>query len=318
MGNLLISIGITSYNRAEMLRACLEALTRQTIPADRFEVVVADNNSTDNTLDMLATFRSRLPHLVIAQEHRRGVGYARNRTIVESSATTEWLAELDDDSEPFPDWLERVMAEIGRDRFDAFGGHVIPKPYGDLPKWYRKDYGDSDFISATACSIPKGPYYFIGCNSAYRKAPLRAVGGFPSSILGKRGARICHWEETNAQVRMLRAGYRLGYVPDIKAYHFVRPDKCTPRYFLRVAYGTGRDSWAAMEDRPALRKILRIIASGHYRCSLALLRAWRMAVPSQSYYPTNLWIDAISPLYWMVGSLVGARDHVDPVDRAAI
>lgn len=305
MGLPEISVVICTHNRASLVEACLDSLTHQTVSSDRFEVVVVDNASTDGTVDILRRFSTQFEHFVFVTEPRIGVSYTRNRGVACSSPATAWIAALDDDTEVFPDWMEEMLKEVKHGRFDAFGGLVLPKHLTPPPVWFHDRYASSEFISPVACAIPKGPFFFIGCNCAYRKEPLQAIGGFPERI-GPQGQAICYGDETFAQNRMHRAGYRLGYVPDVKAYHVVRSGKYSIRFFVRSAFSMGRDSWPSMEDRPTAAKLMRILLAGLFGSARACACIWQLVVPARRCYPANLAIDAISPLSWMAGAFAGA------------
>jgi glycosyltransferase involved in cell wall biosynthesis/peptidoglycan/xylan/chitin deacetylase (PgdA/CDA1 family) len=88
------SVVIPTYNRADGLRTCLEALREQTMPADSFEVVVVDDGSTDGTETMLGDLD--LPYrLVVERQPNAGAGAARNRGV--EAATGRWCIFVDDD-----------------------------------------------------------------------------------------------------------------------------------------------------------------------------------------------------------------------------
>lgn len=115
-----ISLVIPTHNRAVPLLAALESVVRQSLPAEEWECVVVDNNSTDDTAERFAAFRSAHPgvRLRMVRETGPGVSYARNRGLREAAAPL--VAFIDDD--------ERVNADFLRayaDFFDTHPGAVV-------------------------------------------------------------------------------------------------------------------------------------------------------------------------------------------------
>src|SRR5262245_50874255 len=89
-----ISVIIPTYNRAERLRACLDALTRQTQPGSDFEVVVVDDGSTPETLQLLTSLTTPYPLVVISQEN---LGQCRALNRGAEAARGRYCLFLDDD-----------------------------------------------------------------------------------------------------------------------------------------------------------------------------------------------------------------------------
>lgn len=84
-----VSIIICTYNRSELLAFCLESLTTQTVPAGRFEVVVVNNNSSDDTDAVAAGFATQFPRFQLVHEHQQGLSHARNKGL--EVAHYEWV-----------------------------------------------------------------------------------------------------------------------------------------------------------------------------------------------------------------------------------
>ena len=116
-----ISIVIPTFNRADRLRNCLDALTKQTQPASDFEVIVVDDGSSDGTAEMLEEMKPPFRLRVIPEENR-GNGAARNRGA--EIATAPYLLFLDDDIVASP---ELVAEHLRVQR--AYGGAVVLGPY---------------------------------------------------------------------------------------------------------------------------------------------------------------------------------------------
>ena len=95
-----VSVIVPTFNEEKYIRACLESLQNQTIKAA--EIIVVDNNCTDNTIAIASEFDVR-----IVKETRQGMTYSRAKGF--SSAKSEVLARCDADSILPPNWIERIV-----------------------------------------------------------------------------------------------------------------------------------------------------------------------------------------------------------------
>jgi glycosyltransferase involved in cell wall biosynthesis len=105
-----ISVIICSYNRSSYIINAVNSLFHQTMQRDRFEVVVVDNNSIDNTGELVREFINTHPYfnLHYMTEKRQGASYARNTGAAIAKAPL--LCFMDDDAVAEPDFLERIVA----------------------------------------------------------------------------------------------------------------------------------------------------------------------------------------------------------------
>lgn len=103
-----ISVVIPAYNEERYIGACLEALSRQSRPAD--EIIVVDNNSTDQTAAIVSSFKN----VRLITEHQQGMAHARNAGY--NAARGDIIARTDADCRPPPDWvlkIEQRFADVG-------------------------------------------------------------------------------------------------------------------------------------------------------------------------------------------------------------
>lgn len=198
-----ISVVIATYNRAEMLRACLDALTRQT-PSEGFEIVVAIDGSTDGSRDVALSFADRVP-MRIHEQANSGVGTARNRGAELASAP--YLLFLDDDIVADPN-LVAAHLRAQREHGGIVGlGRLIDR----LPK------GADGFARAIEHSITEHyarlergdpPPDFMDCYSGNLSVPrdmFMQVGGFAVDLPRS--------EDVELGYRLHRAGLRFAYLP---------------------------------------------------------------------------------------------------------
>ena len=107
----IFSIVIPAYNSANLLSRCLEALEKQSAPKAEFEVTVADDGSTDETLEMLSQFKAQTElNLQWTSIPNYGPGNARNAGVAKSAGS--WIGFIDADVIPDPDWVKNAIQLI--------------------------------------------------------------------------------------------------------------------------------------------------------------------------------------------------------------
>jgi len=102
---MFLSVVIPTYNRLPILRQCLEALERQELaaPIERFEVVLVDDGSTDDTVVWLEANAASLPHLRLIRQDHGGPAEGRNRGV--EQARGDVVVFIDSDLVVLPDFL---------------------------------------------------------------------------------------------------------------------------------------------------------------------------------------------------------------------
>ncbi len=233
-----LTVVICTYNRAHILSEALTSLLQQTVSPKDFSVLIIDNNSTDDTQNVVLSFKDKFISLRIILETNQGLSHARNRALKECQ--TEWLAFLDDDAKAHPDWVETILQTMEKGNFDAFGGpYYAWHHYGPAPRWLPKSFGT--YESSQGYGLLGGNTYIPGGNSVVRCEAARSVGTF-STKLGMNGNRCSYGEETQFFERMRAAGYRMGYVPQLKINHCVLPHKYSLHWQFKSTFTIARDS----------------------------------------------------------------------------
>lgn len=165
----LISVIIPTFNRRTLLEKLLASLEGQTYPRDRYEVLVINDSSTDDTEAFLGRFaKGRGNFRFITQDHAGSYG-ARNRGI--TLARGDILAFTDDDCVATPVWLAALAGAFAR-RPDALGvqGSTRSIPEMMTPLTHQ-------------IVRPRGSHLYETCNIAYRAEILRALKGFDGTIV---------------------------------------------------------------------------------------------------------------------------------------
>lgn len=233
------SIIVCTYNRAESLRHTLRCLAALQSPdGTDWEVIVVDNNSNDQTHQVIKDFSTLFPRLRYEYEEQQGLSYARNRGI--KSAKGDTLLFTDDDVCPEPDWLETILTSMHSYSCDACGGYIAPTWEVPPPSWLtERFYGFlaikmDDRDPYQVATVKEAPF---GANMAFRSTVFEQVGEFDTSR-GRKGAELASGEDGEMFERMLTAGMKIMYLPNAKVFHRVEAFRVTKSYFRRWRYQT--------------------------------------------------------------------------------
>jgi GT2 family glycosyltransferase len=199
----LISVVVCTYNGAKTLSDCMLALQRLEYP--NHEVIVVDDGSTDNSGAI-----ARAHGFPVISTTNMGLSSARNTGL--GAATGDIVAYLDDDAYPDPHWLHYLAATFMATDCVGVGGPNLPPP------------GDGSVADCVANS-PGGPIHVLisdrlaehipGCNMAFRKSALKAIGGFdPQFWVAGDDVDLC-W-------RLHDRGWTLGFSPAAVVWHHRR------------------------------------------------------------------------------------------------
>jgi glycosyltransferase involved in cell wall biosynthesis len=240
----LVAVIIPTYNRAALLARTLDRLahTRCTLPT--WEVIVVDNNSTDDTRSVVESRRAGFPvPLRYVFERLQGRSRALNTGIAGSGA--EVLAFTDDDVLVADGWLEAATAPLlAAGDIEYTGGPVRPLWEGPRPRWLSSsksdlwgtiailDYGNEAFVFEERRRVP------LGANMAARRTLFDRIGLF-SERLGRTGLRLLGQEVPELLARARAAGARGLYVPDMVVDHHVPASRLQKSYFRQWWYGKG-------------------------------------------------------------------------------
>ncbi|HKV25998.1 MAG TPA: glycosyltransferase family 2 protein [Candidatus Acidoferrum sp.] len=208
-----ISVLIASLNRSASLLNFLQELKRQAVPEGLdWEVLVVDNNSTDDTKQLISPFIAAYPdHFRYYLETRPGKSAALNTAFAESAG--DILAFTDDDCLPNPDWLAAIAAEFSSDpELRALGGRVELYNNQDKPVSIRTCQ------ERTRIASPGDLFsLFIGCNMAVHRSACEAVQGFDTSL--GPGNRTRALEDMDFLYRIYKCGLKMIYSPSVLVFH---------------------------------------------------------------------------------------------------
>ena len=238
-----ISLIIACYNGGRRIGATLDSLLEQSLGAERWEAVVVDNNSTDDTAEVVGAFVEAHPEVNIrlVAESKQGLSHARNCGIDHSSGKI--VAIIDDDELACPALLAEYV-EFFENHPDvvAAGGRIVAHYPSGRPEWMtpiteRPIAGILD-LGQEAIPFPMGKY-FGGGNMALRRSAIERYGKF-NPELGRRGTTLLGGEEKELYGRLAGGGERVYYLPNAYIEHIIPPTKLTRSYFEAVCHRIGQ------------------------------------------------------------------------------
>lgn len=201
---------VATYNRASRLTNLLAALRAQTLPRDRFEVIVVDDASTDGTAAALEheSQRGELGLKVIHRERNGGWAAARDQGWRLASADV--VAFTDDDCEPDPDWLAAGLRAFARQPQAIVQGRTEPMP-GEFEQLTRFSRPFTRTIR-----VPEPDPAFQMCNVFYPRSVLERTGGFDTQAFVRAPG-----EDSDLAWRAIEAGAATAFSPEARVYHAV-------------------------------------------------------------------------------------------------
>lgn len=251
-----VTVVVPTFRRIDVLEAALESLLRQTLPPERYEIVVVDNDC-DRVVQLLSQRLSRAATVPVVYHAEPTLGLCNARNAGVRQARGEVVAFMDDDAEAEAEWLERLLVAFEDTTVWVAGGRIKPIWEAERPDWLDDsmlrglsliDWGEEPRALAW-------PERVIGTNMAIRRAAFEAIGLFDPR-LDRRGNVLLGHGDTEIQERVHEAGKRVAYLPDAIVHHQVPAERLTKQYFYRRFYGAGR-SKAMLESRKGARKLWR-------------------------------------------------------------
>jgi len=237
-----ITAVISTYNRDRLLSAALESVLNQNDFGGRYEVIVVDNNSADQTRDTVESLIGNGHHnLKYVFEPRQGVAYARNAGIAHALAPL--IAFADDDVEVDSDWLAAIIRKfIAHPEIVCVGGRVRPRWSGEPPRWLTRDhwsplalqdYGDEELRINSA-----NPLCLVTANVAFRRHVFSEIGLFEPALQRVKDG-LGSTEDAELLQRLWRAGGQCLYAPDVIVTSEVPEERTTRQYHRRWHTGHG-------------------------------------------------------------------------------
>ena len=295
------SVVVCTYNRSDYLVKVLNCLNTQTLEKSKYEVVVVNNNSTDNTEQVCDDFQKVNSNLnfIYTLEKSKGLSFARNTGIDLSKGS--WTIFLDDDAEPVNDYLANISSFL--DQFPkciAAGGRIYPNYETNEPKWMSKfllplvsaiDLGDN---------IKKFPAnkYPIGANMIFKKEVFQEIGNF-NTELGRKGNQLLGGEEKEIFMKLRNISDEIYYIPNAEVLHLI-PDKRLKIDFIKtLANKIGESNLIIYKDLEINKLIFLEVVK--WSASIVLFLFYFLTFKSQKG------IMLLKFRYWVLRGIISAK-----------
>ncbi len=237
-----LSLVIATYNRSRQLLDTLTSVTQQECDPSRWECIVVNNNSMDDTIQSTQRFIECNPQysIHIVTELKQGLSHARNCGINNSEAPI--IAIIDDDEVIAPQFITSYIELFTRHpQAAAAGGAIVPRYLTQRPAWMSHyvelpianplDLGDTEIV------FPRG-IIPGGGNMAIRRSAIDKYGAFDPA-LGRCGEQLLGSEESNLFERLRRAGEQIWWSPTAVMYHLIPAEKLQMGYLRKLWYNIG-------------------------------------------------------------------------------
>lgn len=289
--DLLLSVVVCTYNRAKFVVDALDSIVAQDFDKSKYEVVLINNNSPDNTAELCESYGDKVPGLQYRYyvEYEPGVSHARNRGVAEARA--DIIVFLDDDGIAEPNLLP-VVYDFFQKTPDAAatGGRVYPNYESKRPRWM------SHFLIPLTSSLDKGNKvkvfkrrsFPMGANMAFRASVFKEYGNFRVE-LGRKKLNLAGAEEKDLFYRIMNAGKKVYYVPQLVVHHYVPDARFTYSFFKRQAVGIGLSEKDRAQNISVWEYLLSLFLEAmkwgatfflslFYLITLRPIKAWRLVV----------------------------------------
>jgi glycosyltransferase involved in cell wall biosynthesis len=200
-----VSVVCSTYNRAGRVPSLLAALEAQTLDKSRYEVVIVDNGSTDETAAVLDAFEAQTSMRIERVNLPKNRGASGGRNAGWRSASAPLIAFTDDDCVPDPTWLETGLRTMQDPSIAVLVGQTLPNP--------AQASNQGPFSRTQKVTEASGTRYMHTCNIVY--ADIAAVDGFDERFETKGG------EDTDLGWRVLDRGGAVAFAEDMLVLHDV-------------------------------------------------------------------------------------------------
>jgi GT2 family glycosyltransferase len=240
------SVIILCWNNSQTIRRCLQALDSQT--ERNFEILILDNGSTEPISQAFIGSISQLPVQLYRLE--KNIGYAAGNNYAAARARGAYLALLNADAFPGPDWLANIRLAINKYPNCFFASKLIMADHPERMDGTGDVYHVSGLVWRKAYNTPvasvpdKEGEVFSACGAAavYPAEAFHQLGGFDEDF-------VSYAEDTDLSFRLRLVGYRCIYLPNAMVYH-IGSASTRRRSDLSVYYGHRNLVWTFVKDMP--------------------------------------------------------------------
>ncbi len=239
------TVAIPAYNGASRLPSLLDNLLAQATPENfTWQVIVVDNNSTDDTADVIQDYQSRYQgtlSLVYAFEQEQGAAFARQKAM--QLAQSELVGFLDDDVVPSVDWVAQAYQfAMHTPKAGAYGGKILGRFEVTPPEGFERiqsflalrNRGSSpNLYNPKFLSMPPSAAWVVR-----RQAWLDHVPEKPS-LGGRTGKSMVQGDDYEPLLYLHKAGWEIWYTPTMSVEHIIPAKRLEKDYLIALSRGCG-------------------------------------------------------------------------------
>jgi glycosyltransferase involved in cell wall biosynthesis len=240
-----ITVAIPTYNGSQRIPQVLEKLRKQTeIKNLTWEVIIIDNNSNDDTVKVVQEYQDKnfLPvSLKYYFESQQGLAYARKRAIKEAQG--EFVAFLDDDNFPYPNWIAEAVS-FGKKypQAGAYNGQIYGKYQSKPPENFDRlenylairKHGEKPLLfEPDKLRLPPGAGLVVRKQAWTESVPPT------SKLIGRVGNFKISGEDYEVLLYLHKAGWEIWYNPAMEIEHYIPSSRLERQYLFTVAMANG-------------------------------------------------------------------------------
>ncbi|NET43126.1 hormogonium polysaccharide biosynthesis glycosyltransferase HpsE [Okeania sp. SIO2B3] len=313
------TVAIPTYNGATRLPIVLEKLRSQINTENiSWEVIVVDNNSSDNLTQVVNSFQHEWPdHIPLRYcfEAEQGLAFARQKAIEEANGN--FIGFLDDDNLPEPDWvIEAVKFGQEHQTAGAYSGKIMGYFEADPPEKFdtiqaflaiRKHGSETCLFEPEKLRLPPGAGLVVRKQAWSENVPTRLA------LVGRVGNSIVAGEDYEALLYLHKGGWKIWYNPTMCIHHKIPKHRLEKEYLIPLAKGIGLATFQLLMinaknwQKPLIflktilgniKRILLLLIKNRFQVKKNLIAAFKFEF---------LWGSLLSPFYYLKKMVTGSK-----------
>lgn len=260
----MVSVIVATYNRCDFLEDCIKSYNEQDCDKSLFEVLIINNNSTDETKSISLELIKKYPEVDVKylEETSQGLSYGRNRGIKEGKYNL--IHFFDDDAVATPNYISSIIDTFKRfPKAKAAGGKILLNYFEGRPRW-ASTYMESIFglfdLGEEEKEFPRNNYP-RGSNMTFRRELFDEVGPFDVS-LGRKGKIMLGGEEKEMFQRVYESNASVIYNPKTVCFHAVPEPRTRTEFVKNQVFGIGVSEHIRVNNSAFKYKIKRYFMEG--------------------------------------------------------